>query len=414
MPWSAKNPPSVAKNWPKGDQKKCVDAANAVLREGGSEGDAIRACIRNAGRTRNPGGRSRSVDLPMLDRLAVVESVSDPDKGDGGADRTARVVWTTGAEVRRLALHGGDIKIVRESLSLANGHVDLSRMTGAPFLKNHERTSIDSVVGVVERAWIENGVGRAELKFSRRPDVDTYWADVKDGILRQVSIGYMVDRYEDVSEEGDAETHLRAVRWTPMEVSLVPIAADAGAGFRAAHVTNPCEIIERADDAQTEEDDMAEKTSGHDHPAGAESAGHDRNVVDMDALKREARNAALADAGRILRACADAGFPELGAELVERGCSLTDAIARVEEAREIRAAVSIAKLPPETTGEFLRNGASLVVAQRKILEMWAARGGDDRPLDERLDPAAQTAQPGVRQPGSLIRHIEEHYGKGRA
>ena len=49
MPWSKDNPPSVAKNWTAEEQEKCIEAANAVLREGGSEQDAIRACIRNAG-----------------------------------------------------------------------------------------------------------------------------------------------------------------------------------------------------------------------------------------------------------------------------------------------------------------------------------------------------------------------------
>lgn len=57
MPWTVDNPPRPAKNWSESEKKKCVTAANAVLREGGKEQDAIFACIRAAGKTKNPGGK---------------------------------------------------------------------------------------------------------------------------------------------------------------------------------------------------------------------------------------------------------------------------------------------------------------------------------------------------------------------
>ncbi len=50
MPWTVKNPPSVAKNWNKEEKEKCVKAANTVLRNGGSDEDAIYACIHAAGK----------------------------------------------------------------------------------------------------------------------------------------------------------------------------------------------------------------------------------------------------------------------------------------------------------------------------------------------------------------------------
>lgn len=57
MPYSADNVPKPAKNWSKAAQKKCIAAANAVLRDGGSEQDAIFACIHAAGKTKHPGGK---------------------------------------------------------------------------------------------------------------------------------------------------------------------------------------------------------------------------------------------------------------------------------------------------------------------------------------------------------------------
>jgi len=63
MPWTTENPPSVAKNWSDVEKRKCVAAANAVLREGQWESTtgerrrsleerAIFACIAAAGRSK--------------------------------------------------------------------------------------------------------------------------------------------------------------------------------------------------------------------------------------------------------------------------------------------------------------------------------------------------------------------------
>lgn len=45
MPWSAKNPPRPAKNWPAPAQALCIRVANAALKAGKSDQDAIFACI---------------------------------------------------------------------------------------------------------------------------------------------------------------------------------------------------------------------------------------------------------------------------------------------------------------------------------------------------------------------------------
>jgi hypothetical protein len=52
VPWTVDDPPTVAKNWTAEEQKKCVAAANAVLKEGGTDEEAIYACIHAAGKGR--------------------------------------------------------------------------------------------------------------------------------------------------------------------------------------------------------------------------------------------------------------------------------------------------------------------------------------------------------------------------
>jgi hypothetical protein len=54
MPWSKKNIPRPAKNWSPAAQAVCIRVANGVLKNGGSDADAIRACI-GAVKRSNPG-----------------------------------------------------------------------------------------------------------------------------------------------------------------------------------------------------------------------------------------------------------------------------------------------------------------------------------------------------------------------
>jgi hypothetical protein len=152
------------------------------------------------------------------------------------ATRSAELVWTTGARVLRHGLYGGPWF---EELSLADDAVDLSHLNaGAPLLAAHRSAELDQVLGVVERAWlVGNGhrEGRARVRFSKRSELDGVLTDVKDGILRGVSVGYITLQLEEV-EPGDTKKGeppvYRAVRWQPVELSLVPIGADPGAGMR--------------------------------------------------------------------------------------------------------------------------------------------------------------------------------------
>ena len=61
------------------------------------------------------------------------------------------------------------------------------------------------------------------------------------GIIRDVSFGYSVERYEvtpaDKRADGGTLPLWRAVRWTPQEISFVPVPADPHAGTRSASHT---------------------------------------------------------------------------------------------------------------------------------------------------------------------------------
>ena len=92
-----------------------------------------------------------------------------------------------------------------EELELDAGAVRLERLNaGAPLLNSHSAYDLDRVIGVVVAgsAKIERGQGTAQVRFSNRPEVDPIWQDVKDGILRNLSVGYKVHEYHIEKREG--------------------------------------------------------------------------------------------------------------------------------------------------------------------------------------------------------------------
>jgi hypothetical protein len=179
-------------------------------------------------------------DLLPLSCRAAVGSVNDQA-------RTVEVIFTTGAAVERMDWMNG--KRFLEKLSLEPSAVRLGRLnTGAPLLDAHGAYSLaDQIGGVVEgSARIAGNEGRATIRFSRRSEVEPIWQDVRDGIIRNVSVGYRVHKFEESTEKALSLPVRTAVDWEPFEISLVPMGADAGARVRGHHVaTNPCVIAMR-------------------------------------------------------------------------------------------------------------------------------------------------------------------------
>lgn len=114
-----------------------------------------------------------------------------------------------------------------EVLSHERGAVDLSRLNdGAPLLWNHDPNQL---LGVVERAEVSNGKGRAVVRWGSSPEAQQRRADVEAGVIRNVSVGYQIDDLKQVDGQ------YVATRWTPLEISLVSIAADPHVGIGRSH-----------------------------------------------------------------------------------------------------------------------------------------------------------------------------------
>lgn len=147
---------------------------------------------------------------------------------------TFDVTFTTEAPVKRFDYETW--KYYNEVLGFEPGQVRMERLnSGAPVLNNHSTYgSVSSVIGVVEKAWLEKGQGGATIRLSKRESNAEIVQDVRDGILKNVSIGYRIHKYlKEEAQESDETPTYRAIDWEPMEISLVTVPADASAQVRA-------------------------------------------------------------------------------------------------------------------------------------------------------------------------------------
>jgi hypothetical protein len=171
--------------------------------------------------------------------LGQLRSQIDDSSSVNEETRTVELTWSTGFKGLRQGWDG----TYYEELSMEPNHVDMTRLqSGAPLLDAHNSYSNNAVIGVVERAWIENGVGKATVRFSADAEADKIYQKVKEKILRNVSVGYMVRKYEDVTKKGEQTPTYRATNWQPHEISIVPIGFDPSAQVRSSEIQNEVEI----------------------------------------------------------------------------------------------------------------------------------------------------------------------------
>ena len=229
-------------------------------------------------------------DAPALSLRGGLSSVN-PER------RTVDVTWTTGASVKRSGWDGD----FYEELSLDPSHVRMSRLnSGAPLLANHDGDDVSSVLGVVESARLDGGKGVATVRFAKpedNPEAERVFRMVQDGVLRNVSVGYRVHKFERVDPDAKVPTY-RAVDWEPYEISAVAMGADAGAGFRSLF----------PDEEHRSMDPKAEHVA-------AEKAAEEKRKADLEKAADDARKAERTRVADIQLAVRKA---KLGSEFAEK------------------------------------------------------------------------------------------------
>jgi phage head maturation protease len=114
------------------------------------------------------------------------------------------------------------------ALSMKKGAMRTDRLeNGAALLMDHNTRD---QIGVVENFEIKGGMARADVRFSTSARGEEIFQDVKGGIRRNVSVGFMVHEMHLESEKNGELPVYRSDDWEPYEISIVSIPADTGVG----------------------------------------------------------------------------------------------------------------------------------------------------------------------------------------
>lgn len=130
--------------------------------------------------------------------------------------------------------------------------IDLTRLrNGAPLLVDH---NMSDHVGVVESVSIgQDKIGRAVVRFGSSTRATEVFNDVRDGIRRNVSVGYQIQEVSiDESARGADHDTYRVTKWMPFEVSIVSIPADESVGVgRSIDTDKVNKMIDKKEESKT-------------------------------------------------------------------------------------------------------------------------------------------------------------------
>lgn len=188
------------------------------------------------------GLQTRKVDTHPVFRTAEIEGVTRKrmDEDDENSDEIIRLELSFSSEYEVERYDYWDGGYFMEVLDHDPSSVRLERINGgSPFLMDHRH---DRQIGVIEKAWIKDKRGFAEIRLSKNardyPNYGDLVADFEDGIRKQVSVGYRVYKAVLAEENDNAPNVYRMTDWEPFEISSVSVPADPTVGLdRAAMET---------------------------------------------------------------------------------------------------------------------------------------------------------------------------------
>lgn len=184
----------------------------------------------------------------------------------------------------------------------------------APLLADHDPTI---QIGVIQKGEIgKDRVGRAVVRFGKGAQADGYFQDVKDGIRGNISVSYRIHQML-LEEETDTGAVYRAMKWEPLEISLVSIPADqtVGIGRTEPGATWDIEIINQT---------PKEKRSMENTAIQPATAPAPVITVDADRARADARDTEVKRIREIQALATRHHMADKGAEFIGNGKSVDD------------------------------------------------------------------------------------------
>lgn len=148
--------------------------------------------------------------------------------------RSFDVVFATEAPCQMRGYMIGLDEDFNEILLCREGNVRTERLNdGLPVFDNHPYNKSASIqLGICSNTRFENNQLVGTITLGARAD-DALISDIKNGIIKGISVGYNVYTYQrDVFSPDDMPT-LNAIDWEPFEVSFAPVQADTNSKIRS-------------------------------------------------------------------------------------------------------------------------------------------------------------------------------------
>ena len=174
-------------------------------------------------------GTAKLFTRDALGALETRDAAMRPRSFDPTAN-TVEAIVATDTPVRRHDDRGIEYL---EILDVAGA--DLETLRGASVLDSHMQHGLDNVIGNVEDAWRDGGALVVRIRLSSREEVAPLVEDVRNGILQHLSVGYEVQETREGTDASGRRT-ITATKWSPREVSFVPVSADPRARTRSRNV----------------------------------------------------------------------------------------------------------------------------------------------------------------------------------
>lgn len=294
----------------------------------------------------------------MLTRAAAVSGSLNAEA------RTVDVVFATEQPVRRYSY---DVGRYDEVLLCGRENVDLGRADNMSLLDTHGAYSLDDRLGAVVPGSVRFEKGRviATVKLSRRPKAEELLQDLQDGMSLPISVGYRIAQEERTEATPGGVPTIKATRWQPMEISVVPIPADPNAKTRGIDMPQTIENERQEQQRQAPNNVINERRRVSEIRGIARMAG-----LGEEELERAIDDGTTADAFRAhaLEAMAarqeeNPTFPHVETQMYGRGHR--DARSAMVDALRVR--VDASHKPSQDAHEFV--GLSLPELARRSLEV---------------------------------------------
>jgi hypothetical protein len=238
-----------------------------------------------------------------------------------------------------------------EVLTISEEAISFERLVDekAPFLFEHDTTK---QIGVIERAFIADNKLQVVVRFSENEFAQEVLRDVKAGIRRNVSLGYIINDYDIVKNQGDFDTMI-VTRWMPYEGSSVSVPADHTVGFKrnlnieegeknmtedVNKIVDPESVVneEVQEEIVEEVQETVAETEAVEEVVDTEEKTVETEIVETDEGQKNLDEEVIDETEEIRAAGELAGEEELAEQAIEQKKSLTEFKTMVKEKRNFK------------------------------------------------------------------------------